>query len=79
MTNEKAIRTFSTGDVASVLGCNEDTVRFLEDSRQLPFFWVSGRRRVQEPDLMAFMASGGQKFSKAAYDRNPKKYMEVMA
>lgn len=68
------IRTFSTMEVAGIIGCGEKTVRFLEDSGQLKSFWVSGRRRVKESDLVAFMAAGGQKFSKAAYDRSPKKY-----
>ncbi len=82
MTNEPIINhldTLSTADVASKLRCAEKTVRFLEDSKQLRFLWIGGRRRVRETDLIEFMTKGGQRFSRAAWMRNPEKYEREMA
>ncbi len=58
-TTSEPLRSLSTSEIMAALGCCKDTVYMLEEKGLLPFFWVGGRKRVREIDLVAFMEKGG--------------------
>lgn len=58
-TASEPLRSLSTSEIMAALGCCKDTVYMLEEKGLLPFFWVGGRKRVREIDLVAFMEKGG--------------------
>ena len=67
-----SMKTLSTQEVGTLLGCDRKYVNFLQDSDQLPYCKVGNKRKTLYTDVLAFINNGGEKMTRAEWRRKKK-------